>query len=62
MDSPFDKRIATVGRVHPHAECKVVDDAGDVVPIGVEGERHTYMLSSFRNRFYALVISHQASY
>ena len=41
MDSPFDKRIATVGRVHPHAECKVVDDAGDVVPIGVEGERHT---------------------
>ena len=31
-------RVATVGRVHPHVECKIVDTAGAVVPRGVPGE------------------------
>jgi fatty-acyl-CoA synthase len=38
-DDPVDKRVATVGRVHPHVEVKVVDpDSGRVVPRGTPGE------------------------
>jgi fatty-acyl-CoA synthase len=38
-DDPLDKRVATVGRVHPHAEIKIVDPAtGRVVPRGETGE------------------------
>ena len=28
MDDPLERRVATVGRVHPHLEVKVVDDDG----------------------------------
>ncbi|MFZ0215900.1 MAG: AMP-binding protein [Candidatus Dormiibacterota bacterium] len=38
-DDPLDKRVATVGRVHPHVEIKVVDPTtGRVVPRGEIGE------------------------
>jgi fatty-acyl-CoA synthase len=38
-DDPLDKRVATVGRVHPHVEIKIVDPAtGGVVPRGETGE------------------------
>ena len=38
-DDPLDKRVATVGRVHPHVEIKIIDPAtGRVVPRGVAGE------------------------
>ena len=37
-DDPIDKRCATVGRVHPHLEVKIVDDAGNIVPVGEQGE------------------------
>jgi len=38
-DDPLEKRVATVGRVHPHVEIKVVDPAtGAVVPRGMAGE------------------------
>ncbi len=38
-DDPVDKRVATVGRIHPHVEVKVVDPAdGRVVPRGQPGE------------------------
>jgi fatty-acyl-CoA synthase len=38
-DDPLEKRVATVGRVHPHVEIKVVDpDTGAVVPRGQPGE------------------------
>jgi fatty-acyl-CoA synthase len=37
-DDPVEKRTATVGRVHPHVEVKVVDADGMVVPRGVPGE------------------------
>jgi fatty-acyl-CoA synthase len=38
-DDPLEKRVATVGRVHPHVEIKVVDPAtGQVVPRGQPGE------------------------
>ncbi|MEM6439102.1 MAG: AMP-binding protein [Pseudomonadota bacterium] len=38
VDAPFDKRVATVGTIHPHVECRVVDETGGTVPIGVQGE------------------------
>jgi fatty-acyl-CoA synthase len=38
-DDPLDKRVSTVGRVHPHVEIKIVDPAsGRVVPRGETGE------------------------
>ncbi len=38
-DDPLDKRVSSVGRVHPHVEVKVVDpDSGRVVPRGASGE------------------------
>ncbi len=39
IDDPFDKRVGTVGRVHPHLEVKIVDPATNgVVPRGERGE------------------------
>ncbi|GAC1520998.1 MAG: AMP-binding protein [Vulcanimicrobiaceae bacterium] len=38
VDDPLEKRTATVGRVHPHLEVKIVDDTGRVVPRNVPGE------------------------
>jgi fatty-acyl-CoA synthase len=38
-DDPIDKRVGTVGRVHPHVEVKIVDPAtGQVMPRGEPGE------------------------
>jgi fatty-acyl-CoA synthase len=38
-DDPIDKRVGTVGRVHPHVEIKVVDpESGETVPRGAPGE------------------------
>src|SRR5262245_986784 len=38
-EDPLDKRVGTVGRVHPHVELKVVDPvSGDVLPRGAAGE------------------------
>ncbi|EHR73358.1 acyl-CoA synthetase (AMP-forming)/AMP-acid ligase II [Burkholderiales bacterium JOSHI_001] len=37
-DDPLDKRVATVGRVLPHLEVKVVDVDGRTVPVGDKGE------------------------
>jgi fatty-acyl-CoA synthase len=39
VDAPLDKRVATVGTVHPHVEIEIVDpETGQVVPRGVAGE------------------------
>jgi fatty-acyl-CoA synthase len=39
VDDPLDKRVATVGRVHPHVEVKIVDPlTSAVVPRGGRGE------------------------
>ncbi len=32
------RRAETVGRVQPHVECKVVDDAGQTLPVGQPGQ------------------------
>ena len=37
-DDPLERRVATVGRIHPHVEVKVVDLEGRVVPRGERGE------------------------
>lgn len=38
VDAPLDKRVGTVGQVHPHVEVKIVDSAGKIVPRGETGE------------------------
>lgn len=37
-DDPLEERVTTVGRVHPHAEAKVVGPDGAVLPVGEQGE------------------------
>jgi len=38
-DDPLEKRVSTVGRVHPHVEVKIIDPAtGRIVPRGTPGE------------------------
>jgi fatty-acyl-CoA synthase len=37
-DDPIERRVATVGRVLPHVEVKIVDRDGSVVRIGTSGE------------------------
>jgi len=34
----LERRVSTVGRVHPHVECKIVDETGATVAPGVQGE------------------------
>jgi len=42
VDDPVEKRVTTVGRVHPRVEVKIVDPAtGASVPRGVAGEQCT---------------------
>ena len=39
IDSPLDKRVSTVGRVHPHVEVKIIDpDTDSICPVGQMGE------------------------
>lgn len=37
-DDPLAERVGTVGRVHPHAEAKILGLDGEVLPIGQQGE------------------------
>ena len=37
-DDAIEQRVATVGRIQPHAEVKVVDEDGRTTPVGVQGE------------------------
>jgi fatty-acyl-CoA synthase len=53
-DDPLDKRVSTVGRVHPHVEVKIVDPvSGSVVPRGESGELctrgYSVMLGYWKN-------------
>jgi fatty-acyl-CoA synthase len=38
IDDPLERRVSTVGRIHPHLEVKIVDTEGSVVPRGKSGE------------------------
>lgn len=37
-DDPVERRVSTVGRIHPHVEVKIVDDDGRIVAPGTAGE------------------------
>jgi len=37
-DDPLERRVGTVGRVHPHVEVKIIDAEGRIVPPGTPGE------------------------
>jgi fatty-acyl-CoA synthase len=38
IDDSLERRVATVGRVHPHVEVKVVDESGAIVKLGQPGQ------------------------
>ncbi|WP_334129665.1 AMP-binding protein [Sneathiella sp.] len=48
VNDPIEKRVATVGRVHPHVEVRIVDEAGRDVPVGETGELWTRGYSVMR--------------
>ena len=37
-DDPLERRVSTVGRIHPHVQVKVIDPEGRTVPAGEKGE------------------------
>src|ERR1700761_8797409 len=37
-DDPLERRVSTVGRIHPHVEVKVIDLEGRIVPRGERGK------------------------
>jgi fatty-acyl-CoA synthase len=37
-DDRLERRVGTVGRIHPHVEIKIVDGEGRIVPLGTAGE------------------------
>jgi fatty-acyl-CoA synthase len=37
-EDSLERRVSTVGRIHPHVEVKIVDAEGRIVPPGVAGE------------------------
>jgi fatty-acyl-CoA synthase len=47
-DDPLEKRVGSVGRIHPHLEVKVVDESGRIVPPGTPGELCTRGYSVMR--------------
>lgn len=38
VDDPLEKRVSSVGRIHPHVTVKIINEAGDIVPVGEQGE------------------------
>jgi fatty-acyl-CoA synthase len=47
-DDPIERRVATVGRIHPHVEVKIVDPSGRIVPPNTPGELCTRGYSVMR--------------
>ena len=38
VDDPLERRVSTVGRIHPHVQVKIIDPEGRTVPRGESGE------------------------
>jgi fatty-acyl-CoA synthase len=38
IEAPIERRVSTVGTIHPHMEAKVIDADGRIVPVGTPGE------------------------
>tara|TARA_B110000438_G_scaffold15225_1_gene14480 strand:- start:374 stop:2068 length:1695 start_codon:yes stop_codon:yes gene_type:complete len=54
VDSPFDKQVSTVGRVHPHVEVKIINpESGSICAVGEMGELctrgYSVMLGYWKN-------------
>jgi fatty-acyl-CoA synthase len=47
-DDSLERRVSTVGRIHPHVEVKIVDAEGRIVPCGSTGELCTRGYSVMR--------------
>jgi fatty-acyl-CoA synthase len=47
-EDPIERRVATVGRIHPHVEVKIVDASGKLAPVGESGELCTRGYSVMR--------------
>jgi fatty-acyl-CoA synthase len=48
VDDPLERRVSTVGRIHPHLEVKIIDAEGCIVPRGETGELCTRGYSVMR--------------
>ena len=48
VDDDVEKRVATVGRAHPHVEVKIMNEDGSIVPVGQKGEIWTRGYSVMR--------------
>ena len=48
IDDPLERRVGTVGRIHPHVEVKIVDTEGNTVQRGAAGELCTRGYSVMR--------------
>jgi fatty-acyl-CoA synthase len=48
VGDPLERRVTTVGRIHPHVEVKIVDAEGRIVPVGQQGELRTRGYSVMR--------------
>jgi fatty-acyl-CoA synthase len=48
VEDPIERRVSTVGRIHPHLEVKIVDPEGRIVPPGTPGELLTRGYSVMR--------------
>jgi fatty-acyl-CoA synthase len=59
-DDPLDKRVGTVGRVHPHVEVKIIDAAGRLVARGEKGELCTRGYSVMLGYWTELTMTAQA--
>ena len=47
-DDPLDRRVDSVGRIHPHVEVRIAGEDGATVPRGTVGELHTRGYSVMR--------------
>ena len=48
VDDPLEKRVSSVGRIHPHVEVKIINEHGTTVPVGEQGELLTRGYSVMR--------------
>jgi len=38
VDDPLEKRVSSVGRIHPHVEVRIINEDGNTVGVGEQGE------------------------